>query len=138
MRISGKRLHQILIGLLAGLSLFASPAAACVCSHSSEHSAAEAAHSHCEHSAKSKESSETFAVSLLPVDECECIQATPRIAAKQEILQVESQAAALPSRVAIPTPVLISPFFTKPAEVQPVTHSELEYFSKPTRGPPLS
>lgn len=136
MRSSAKRFQHILIGLLAVLSLFASPAGACVCSHGDEHIADTVPHG--DDVNETSCGFESAADHLLPDDECECLQATPRIAAKYEVLQVDGQAAALPSRVARPTPVIIRSLSAKSAEAELVDRSKLLYFSKSSRGPPLS
>ena len=96
------RLKQFGLALSLLVSLFVSSISACTCSHHPEkvETNASSCHEHSEaaeteqtkhHSSDSKESAQ----SVVPADECCCIEPAPKVYAKSETVKIEKQSAAI-------------------------------------------
>jgi hypothetical protein len=104
--IKSARIKQFGLAVCLLISLFASSISACTCSHhpenfetevSSGHEHSETAQTERRHEAESNENAQ----SLVPQDECCCIEPSPKISAKSETLKIEKQSlAVLPVSIA--------------------------------------
>lgn len=133
-----RTIKQFILILCCTLSLFASPVAACACSHHLEKSEAEApsCHGHSENTEVKHESAETIQTTISE-GECFCIQPAPKLIAKSEKVRIEKQqTAALPYLLSkIKFAVRANPFKTD--FVKPFFLTDSFYNLTPGRAPPV-
>ena|SRR5437773_6411510 len=128
--ITRNGLHHCLIGLVAGLSLLVSPAAACLCDDFPEVGATEIAHVHQHHD------SDDNSVEFSHRHECTCTQPSAAAMVKSEGVSLEKHFVVLSVLPRTETNA------SRPIKsLQPQTSSqdalrELFYSSEPSRGPP--
>ncbi|MFN2502279.1 MAG: hypothetical protein ABR530_09730 [Pyrinomonadaceae bacterium] len=131
-----KRIEQILISVLLGISLFVSPLAACVCSHH-EQDQTEQTSCH-EHEARADEpAAENESPSLSGYAECICVDALPQLTAKSETLKIKRTAAVLTTEPGGPSVELVAVQTTTSFSTASKGAPEPFFVAKPSRAPPI-
>lgn len=139
------RLKQLGLAFCLLVSLFVSSVSACTCSHHPEKVETETSscHEHSEaanteptehHSSDSNES----ALSVVPADECCCIEPAPRVFAKSETVKVEKQSAALPQSSLDKAALIAEIVLVKSIDFEtPFYLTDSFYNLSPGRAPPV-
>jgi hypothetical protein len=131
-----RRLQIFSISLLAALSVFLSPVAACVCAHHTEQEAEVSHHSHVSETAEHPENAGT--AELAPGDECVCVAPAVKLRAKSESVKVKKQAPAAAVLPGVSEIVLHANVVHEGSATASLLLPEPYYIFRSTRGPPDS
>ncbi len=145
------RLRQLSLAFCLLVSLFVSSVSACACSHHPENvETVKAESSSChQHSEKETERdvvkaeqqqdiiSDENAQSIVPIDECCCIQAFPRIVAKSETIKIEKQALSILPFSTIEPHFVLQIVTVESDFITPFYLTDSFYNLTPGRAPPI-